>query len=380
VIFLLHLQKTGGQTLAMRLAQAFSPERSKIMVGQIADRAELHALASQYEFIAGHPGYGLLDKPPEGLTVICLIRDPVEHLISLYRHVRRDPFNSLNVAANAMGPKPFLDRFSHYFFDFQARGLTMALRLPGGSELSYGEDAWITSHLEEAVASVRWLVPTEALDDFCALWRLETGFSVGQAGFVLNAAEQDRLDLTALRHWLRSSPERFALDSLLWRRARKTYSNWRKALLARDANGEPPIGHRVWTADDGAAVWLTDDWHPPVTQNDGTSYWWCGPGFFSRLSIRRKGRNILFFEALTFIGVHWDQISFLSGSDRKRLPHKAAPQESGSVIAYTISLDMLADEDEILMVGIENAVSVPPVPLAWEQPRRGFATRLWKLA
>ncbi|MBX9700766.1 MAG: hypothetical protein K2X74_15115, partial [Acetobacteraceae bacterium] len=99
MLFFLHIQKTGGQTLGARLAAGFTPERTSVMRRDIASRGDLHAMAEQHDFIAGHPGSGCLVDPPPGLQVLSLVRDPVETIISLYRHIRRDPLNPLHAAA-----------------------------------------------------------------------------------------------------------------------------------------------------------------------------------------------------------------------------------------------------------------------------------------
>ncbi|MBX9700937.1 MAG: hypothetical protein K2X74_15980, partial [Acetobacteraceae bacterium] len=176
--FFLHIQKTGGQTLGARLAAGFAPDRTSVMRRDIASRDELHAMARQHDFVAGHPGPGSLVEPPPGVQVLSLVRDPVETIISLYRHIRRDPLNPLHAAAAALPARTCIERFEHLFFNFQSRVLTQAWTIPSIQALSRGEEAWLARQVPDAADAVRWLVPSERMDEFCALWRLETGRAV----------------------------------------------------------------------------------------------------------------------------------------------------------------------------------------------------------
>ncbi len=90
-IFFLHLTKTGGQTLAARLASAFRPERVHMLQPPLrwpdhADR--LTQLLETRDFIESHVLGPLLAKC-QGIDILTTVRDPIERLISAYKHIRR---------------------------------------------------------------------------------------------------------------------------------------------------------------------------------------------------------------------------------------------------------------------------------------------------
>jgi hypothetical protein len=381
VIFFLQLPKTGGQTLSTRLAAWFPAGWSRVMLCEVATRDDLHALALAHDFVTSHPGYRSLADPPGAMAVLALVREPMAYMPSLYGHIRRDLLNSLHGAVHALAPIVFMDCFAHYLFDFQARGLAMAYGMPEVHALSRGEDVWIARHLEPAIDALRWLVPSEAIGYFYVLWHIETGCVIGQPDLVVNAAEPDALGLIPLRAWLSARPERFVFDSLLRRRAQQRFGAWPNALLARDrATGDLPPGQRAWSAPDGAALWLVRDWQPPEPVDDGAPYWWSGPGFFLEMRLRRRSRSRLKFDAFTFLGVHWGQVSYLARGTRAPLTHSAMPQVGESYIGFSAALDGLAEEAAIVTSAIENVAAVPPLPIALQSPRRGFATRRWRLS
>lgn len=95
MIFFLHIPKTGGQTLATRLASAFPPGRCSVMQADILDADALARLSADHDFFEGHLALGTLRDPPPGLRVMTVVREPVEQIISHYRHILRDARNPL---------------------------------------------------------------------------------------------------------------------------------------------------------------------------------------------------------------------------------------------------------------------------------------------
>src|SRR5919202_5996151 len=96
-------------------------------------------------------------------------------------------------------------------------------------------------HLEEALAGLRWAVPSERLDEFCALWTLETGRAQAGPELRVNTAPEDGVDAAGLRRWLHANAGRFAMDTVLWELVRDRYAGWRHALLTRGAEGGAPL-------------------------------------------------------------------------------------------------------------------------------------------
>lgn len=378
-VFLLHVPKTGGQTLAHRLALGFAPERCSLLRADLRTPAQLAELAAQHEFFEAHPAAGVLASSPPGLRVMAAVRDPVEQIISRYRHILREPRLHLHPPAMALSPTAFLERFAHFMFDFQARTLVAASRAPLPSDRIGGEVWWLLRHLEPAVAGLCWLLPSEAIDEFCTLWALAERRPVGPPELRVNAGPADHVDAAALRGWLRARAERFAVDAVLWEQARLRHAEWRGAVLAATiATGDPPPGTLAWT-DDDAAIWLTRDWHRPARRADGIFEWWSGPGFFPRVRLRRGGRARLHFEGAAFLGVRWDKLRLFRAADLRELPLQRSFEEGTHIARYTASIGELGPEEELVLYGLEDITVLPAVPLALETPRRGWATQHWRL-
>lgn len=380
MIFLLHIPKTGGQTLSARIASAYPPGRCNIMVPRIESAADLADQMTRYDFLAGHPVWQVLEHPPRGLDVMALVRDPVEQIVSQYRHIRRDPGNPLHGAAAALPPRGFIERFANHMFNFQARAFVGASRRPTWAERVAADEMWMVRNIESAVAQIRWLVPTEQSDEFCALWTLEAGRPLGQPRIRLNEVGADGVDAPALRDWLRQRPERFALDSLLWTIARRRYAMWRDTLITCNPNtGDAAAGVQAWSVDDGA-VWLVRDWHPPERAEDGTVVWWAGPGVSSRVRLRRGGRQVMRFKGIVFLGMHWNQIRLFREIDMTEMPLRRGLDTTTQQVSFETDIGHLGRDEILVLHGTEDATALPAVALALDTPRRGYATRDWCLA
>jgi hypothetical protein len=380
MLYLLHIPKTGGQTLATRLASAFPPGRTSIMQADIHGAEELAALAASFDFFEGHPAGSVLAKRPAGLKVISAVRDPVEQVISHYRHILRAPALPLHKAAQALPPTAFMDRFSHVMFNFQSRCLIRAFHGASPQERIRGEELWLLRHLEAVAEQVDRLLPTERIDEFCLLWSLETGRALRGTEARINEGRSDEVDMEALRAWLRARPERFAVDSLLWQLAQRRYAEWRERLLGADrTSGEPAPATLAWSEGE-AAIWLTRDWHPPARRADGVTEWWAGPGFAPEIRLRPAGRRLLRFEALTFLGVRWDRIRLLRRPDLAAMRIAGKPDPAAKVVRFEAELPADARGVELCLFSPEDTQVLPPVPLAFQVPRRGFATQNWGLA
>ena len=381
MIFFLHIPKTGGQTLATRIASAFPPGRCSVMQADILDAEALARLSAGHDFFEGHLALGTLRDPPPGLRVMTVVREPVEQIISHYRHILREPGNPLSRLAAAMPPAAFLERFAGEMLNFQAQCLVGAMRPPGLADHARGLDLWLVRHLEESLSRLDWVVPCEKVDEFCLLWAFEQGRRLAQQELRINASGHDGVDVAALRRWLRDRPELFAVDSLLWSAARRRYEAWREALVGLDREtGEPSPGALAWGSDDGAAaVWLLRNWHPPV-QRDGWQEWAAGPGAFSTVMLRRSGRAQLRLEAMAFFGVRWQEVRLLCQADMSEVPLARSMDEASHVAIYEADLGGLGEQETLLLHGAEDVNVMPANPAALSRPRRAFATRNWRLA
>lgn len=384
MIYLLHIPKTAGQTLALRLAAAFPPDRVSVLKEDVPDAAALRRLAAANDFFAGHPGAAVLRDAPADLAVMAVVRDPVAQAISHWRHMRRDAHHPLHQATRALAPAAFVERFADHMFDFQARTLVTAFQMPDPAARVRGLEFWLMRHLEDAIGQLRWIAPAEHLDEFCALWAMDTGRLQGSPDQRLNVAGQgaEEGSVAALRAWLLAHPECYALDSLLWLLARRRFADWRHRLLTRGADGiAPPLpGQQAWAGADGAGIWLTRDMHPPALRTDGVTEWWVGPGLFPQLRVRRGRHALLRFAAPTFLGVRWNRVRLLRRADLAELPLQRRVDEATRIVHYEADIATLGADEDLVLYAPEDVTVLPAVPLAWNMPRRGFATQAWELA
>lgn len=379
MIFFLHIPKTGGQTLATRIAAAFPPGRAYILQSNIRTGEELAQLCAEYDFIEGHPAAAVLANPPDGLDLMTAVRDPVEQIISHYRHIRRAPVNDLNKAANTLTPIAFMERFSAVMFNFQARTLVKTFVAPNALTLAAGEEAWMLRHLEAAIGALRWFIPTEAIDLFGPLWSLETGRTLPLPTAQVNLATPDSVDISRLRDWLRERPERFAVDSLLWSRARSTFAVWSHEVLSGGDRIPPGDSPMCASRDGKAGIWLGTGWHPPARRGDGVVEWWSGPDFMSGIRVQRAGRQTMYFEVAATLGVHIHRLRVSHPASNRILPSTVRVIPDTSIAEVCVQLDGLGEDERLLLYGPESIQVLPDVPLALESPRRGFATQNWRL-
>ena len=120
-MFYLHVPKTGGQTLATRLASAFDPDKVHMFRGDLEfprDREKLAALLGEKEFIESHVTGAMLSEPMDH-PILCTIREPIGQMVSNWRHIRRDSSNRWHRAALSLSAAEFFDNLGDYFRNHQ---------------------------------------------------------------------------------------------------------------------------------------------------------------------------------------------------------------------------------------------------------------------
>jgi hypothetical protein len=379
MIFFLHIPKTGGQTLATRIAAAFPPGRSYVLQSNITSAEELARLCAQHDFVEGHTAAGVLADAAGSPDIMMAVRDPIEQIISNYRHIRRDPALRLHKTAMAMPPVAFMERCADRIFNFQAKSFVKAFAGMDLLELAGGDDLWVMRHFETSLGRLRWLLPTEAIDQFGPLWALETNRALPLPTVEVNRAASDDVDAAALRGWLRERPERFALDSLLWARARARFAAWSYEVLSRwggvPADESPMCAFRQGQA----RIWLGQGWHAPAQRGDGVTEWWSGPDFFSSVRVRPAGHRELRFEVAASLGVQLHKLRILHPDSRRILPLALRVLPGTSIGELRVTLDGLGEDERLLVHGPEDVHLLPDLPFALQTPRRGFATQNWRL-
>jgi hypothetical protein len=309
-MFYLHIPKTGGQTLARRLASAFPPGRSHLQEGQFthpADCAALGQCLASQDFVEAHVTGQLLEH--RKLTdLLVTVREPVAQIISNFRHIRREPDRRLSRAARELDPGTFLDHFGDFLADFQTRYLLSAFLPLGIAEQQRGFLPTVARHLPAVLERVRWLVPTDRIDAFVPLWETETARRVAEPAYATNRAPADDVDLAALEAAIRARPALFALDAVLYRHACQRFAAWAGSVEERAAPWDYPANAARVFHGGGGGVWLRRGWYPsePTAQGPGN---WAGPSRRSDLAVRRgAGQDVLVFDVTVINGITFTDI------------------------------------------------------------------------
>ncbi len=102
-LYFLHVYKTAGTTFRMLLEDRF--DRHEICPAhQIGELLRLPAdRLVRYRLFWGHLGFKLADLMPEEMIYLTLLRDPIEHVLSIYHAVRREPAHILYDKVNRLG-------------------------------------------------------------------------------------------------------------------------------------------------------------------------------------------------------------------------------------------------------------------------------------
>jgi hypothetical protein len=158
-MFYLHIPKTGGQTIARRLASAFPPGRAHLQVGPFVHPADCETFSQclmTHDFVEAHVTVELLGQ--RNLTdLLVTVREPVAQIMSNFRHIRREPERRLSRAARELDPGTFFDHFGDFFTDFQSRYLLAAFLPLAIEEQRRGFWACAVQHLPRVLDRIRWL-------------------------------------------------------------------------------------------------------------------------------------------------------------------------------------------------------------------------------
>lgn len=381
MIYYLHIPKTGGQTLATRIAAAFPRERSWILQGDIRNPNHLKELLQNHDFVEGHAGVAALRGLDPAVDIICTVRDPVAHARSLFAHIMREPRLRLHPPARALGLRGFMQHYGDHLFNMQAGSLTQVF---DHRDLGYhreGRELWTLDRLAAAVRRVRWLVPTEQIDDFCLWWPIETGRPALPAGQRVNVAPHaDEDDEVAA--FARENPHRLGLDFTLWALAQDRYAAWRAA-VARAAAPAPDERHASCAFSDGqgSGIWLERGWYPRAVRGDGTAEWWAGPAAISDLRVRRRpDQTRLSFEVPALINFRHEGIHLYPVGSTKRLAGRVSPVGEGPVMTLSFTLPPELGDDVRLQIQVPRAASLLEVnPSSGDGQRRSFAAQNWSL-
>ena len=187
-IFYLHIPKTGGQTLATRLASAFPVGKASILTDDLVFPAgciTLHQLLERMHFVERHVSGPVL-KEPLAADILTTIREPVAQIASHYLHISREPAHALHRAAHLLSPKAFFTNFGDFLANHQSRYLSSAFL---DEDVDLDPLVSLARKTIQLTDRIRWWVPTEAIDEFTVLWTIEMKKHLPGAQAVRNTHE-----------------------------------------------------------------------------------------------------------------------------------------------------------------------------------------------
>jgi hypothetical protein len=380
-LFYIHIPKTGGQTLAARLASAFLPEHTWFMQRELRfpeDREFLEELKNSKKFIESHITGELLQDFHD-FDILTTVREPLSQIISNYRHIRREPANRWHRAAQTLAPEAFFDAFGNFFVNHQTRYLLSAFHAMHEEIIQKGYNYALHTRLYASIDRLRWLVPTEAIDEFIILWSLETKRPVPSNRNKVNLAPEDDCDVKSLRNLLLARPHLYTFDALLWQIARDHFAAYRTKVHELLVPWSWPDNSRRAYARGDAGIWLDENWYDPEV-SDANLAWWAGPGACSSIRYRRTDEDrFLSFDVTVVNGIEREDIRVYVKADfSKARVRKIA--RSPERVSYSISLDELKQQDQLLLIVPE---AMAPIMTSATDPgieRRSFLATNWALS
>ncbi len=380
-MFYLHVPKTGGQTLATRLASAFHPDTVHIMRGDLVypdDVDKLTRLLSENQFIESHVSGAML-QDRVGLDVLCTVRDPVEQMISNWRHIRREQTNRWHRAAYTLSAKQFFDNFGDYFINHQTNYIISAFVRLRGIIDKIGYYRAINDNFQNCLDRIRWLVPTELIDEFVGLWAIELKRDVPTRAANINVAPEGGAEVAEARAAILARPDLYAYDQLLYRIARDRFAVYRREIAELISPWAYPDNSRRAYRVDRGGVWLAENWYDPEISGEHMA-WWSGPQRVSEVRVwRANGERYLKFRVKGVNGIDYQEIVPKAKRTGEALPIKRIPASTGDGMEYFIGLDTLVEKDSVLLVAPECYASILTTTSDPSLVRRSFIASDWSL-
>src|SRR5271166_2239116 len=382
-IFYLHIPKTGGQTLATRLASAFDPDRAHFLQDELhfpKGVDKLNALVGEKDFIESHVAGAML-KDQHELEVLCTVREPVAQALSNWRHIRREPTNRWHRAAHMLKPHVFFDLFGDDLMNPQTRYIVAAFVEPLRTLIeTIGYYRAIHNNFQNCIDRIRWLVPTESIDDFVSLWTLETKRNVPNRTTTINIAPEEKgVDLDEVRAAITARPHLYAYDQLLYQIALGRFGDYRRQVFEKIAPWSYPDDSRRAFRRESSGVWLTESWHDPETFN-GQRAWWAGPHRASEVRVwRSSNENQLKFFIAVVNGIEYSSITARAKDSGKPLKISRSRASADEGIEYSVSLETLKEKDTVLLLAPQ---CYAPITTRDDDPsliRRSFLATGWRL-
>jgi hypothetical protein len=379
-MFYLHVPKTGGQTLATRLASAFDPDKVHMFQGDLEfprDREKLGALLGQKEFIESHVTGAMLSEAIDR-PILCTIREPIGQMVSNWGHIRRDPSNRWHRAALSLSAAEFFDNLGDYFTNHQTNYVISSFVRLRVLIDRIGPYRAFNQHLQNCVDQIRWLVPTDSIDEFVDLWSAETKRQVPNRKATINVAPRETGELNEARAAIRARPHLYAFDQLLYQMTKDRFAQYRNEVAELIAPWSYPEDSRRACRMERGGIWLTENWYDPEI-SDGQRAWWSGPERVSEVRVwRANGEKFLRFFVKGVNGITYRDIVAKSKETGEELATVRAEHSGG--MNYSIALDSLQEKDAIRLIAPECYPSIMTTSNDMSLVRQSFIAANWTLA
>lgn len=337
-IFYQHIVKTGGQTLATRIASAFPIGRSEfIRPGLVFPEGvrELGALFEKCDFVECHVRGRVLASFND-LDILVTARNPIKQIVSNYFHIRREPRSDLYYPVNKLRPDLFFEKYGDFFSNIQARSFVM-----GYLDLEKVADSQesLVNAMIDCLERVRWFVPTESIDEFCALWQIETQRRMALPEKEVNIAETDEFEVNRVESIVRSCESLYSVDLLFWQIVWQKYNKYRIGVMDRVIGGVFKNNWGLVYSDGEFGIWLGRGWYQPQVES-GRIVIWGGPSRKSDIHFRRNCNHVyLIFTVVVFCGILQGEIQFFDANGAE-IPLLSFKKANGEVV-YAVSLERM---------------------------------------
>ena len=384
MIFYLHIPKTGGLTLGLRFASAFLPDQVHVLQNGLHFPKELETLrllAQTKEFVESHVSGPLLSQFND-FDLMVTVRDPVERIISHWRHALRDHNLAMHRPANKLNYSVFFEIFGDYYVDHQSRYFTGAFTGIGEEIHRFGHYPALTKRLLELIDRVRWFVPTDKIDEFISLWSLETKRWVPNVTQRINVSEelpvQRSETIAEVQAYLRKRTDLYAVNSLFYNIACAKFAAYRANLVrSQGVERYADNSRRAFISGD-SAIWLSDNWYDPVAIEEGYA-WWAGPTVKSLVHVRRaNNEKYLTFDVVMVSGIKYQNIVLFNNNMLKRLPTQRI--QRGPHCRFCIALDGVDGEDDVVVIVPDCKAEIITTSNRDGLDRQSFAATNWSLS
>lgn len=379
-IFYFHIPKTGGQTLATRIASAFPVGKSCIIGEELTfpnGFKVLTELFKKYDFVEKHvigPIFLNYDKSKYHIDFLLTIRSPLEAIVSSYLHAKRDPINRLYNLINNISFEQFFRHFGDLIGNFQTKYLISAFHK---NKYIVDGELRTAEKINETLDNFRWIIPTEFIDEFCLLWQIETEKLMLSSDIVLNKSPYDNNVKEELKNILSRFPQLYSLDTILYQEAKKRYMDYKNKIICKFANKKYFNNQGLVWQKEECVIWLKTGWHLPELINSTEHVWW-NKDQSSFVYVKRNNfYKFLSFTVKVFLDVFPEQIIITSENDA-RIDYDIKKTKSGE-FEYICNIENMPEEFTIKI----TVPIISSMALYMEQvndfTRKSIATYKWEL-